>query len=123
MATAMVIVAMTLTVKVLGYVAQERRLADHRQRALHEAASVIERLTAIPYDELTPERAGTVGLSPSARRSLPGAELFVNVDESRPSTGQSAQRIRIRLRWKGRTGEWDAPIRLTTWRERRRMAP
>jgi hypothetical protein len=122
MATVMLMIAMTLTVKVLGYVGIQRRAAEHRQRAVQEVANVMERLTAYPYDELTADRARQMALSPSSRQVLPGAELVVDVAEDSPGGGRSAKRIAVRLRWRGRGGEWEAPVRLTTWVERRRPA-
>jgi hypothetical protein len=123
MGTVMVMIAMTLTVKVLGYVASQRRVADHRQRAVQEVANVMERITAYPYDEITAERARGLALSPSARQSLPHAELTVAVVDEQPGAGRAAKRIAVRLRWHGRSGEWESPVRLTTWVERRRPAP
>jgi hypothetical protein len=123
MGTVMVMIAMTLTVKVLGYAGSQRRAADHRQRAVQEAANVMERITAYPYDEITPERARELALSPSARQSLPHAELAVAVGDEQPGASRAAKRISVRLRWHGRSGEWESPVRLTTWVERRRAAP
>jgi hypothetical protein len=114
MATVMVMIAMTLTIKVLGYVGSQRRAAEHRQRAVQEAGNVLERITAYPYDEITAERARQMVLAPSAQPSLPGAELSVAVAEEQPGAGRSAKRIAVRLRWHGRSGEWE------TWVERRR---
>jgi len=118
--TAMLIVGMSLAVKVLGYVALQRRAAEHRQRAIQEAANVMERLTAYPFDEVTPERARALSISPTALESLTGAELVVEVSASQPGTGGAAKRIAVRLRWHDRSGEWEAPVRLTTWIERGR---
>jgi hypothetical protein len=121
-ATGMLMIGMTLTVKVLGYAALERRAAEHRQRADLEVANVMERLTAYPFDELTPERARTLSISPATLESLPGAELAVDVNPSQLGAGRSSKRIAIRLRWRNRAGEWEAPVRLTTWIEQRRPA-
>ncbi len=121
-ATAMLIIGMSLAVKVLGYVALQRRAAEHRQRAVQEAANVMERLTAYPFDEITPERARAMSISPATLESLPGAELTSDVKDSQPGAGRTARRIAVRLRWRNRAGEWEAPVRLTTWIERRRPA-
>jgi hypothetical protein len=124
MATVMLMIAMTLTVKVLGYVGLQRRMADHRQRAVLEVANLMERLTAHPFEEITPELAHQAKLSPSALQALPGAELAVEVGERAPSPGpgRSARRVAIRLRWRGRSGDWESPVRLTTWIEQGRPA-
>jgi Tfp pilus assembly protein PilV len=123
MATVMLLIGMTLTVKVMGYVGLQRRSAEHRQRAIQEVANVMERLTAYPYEEVTAERARALSISQTAVQSLPDAELAVDVNESQPGAGRSAKRIAIRLRWRNRAGEWEAPVRLTTWIERRRPTP
>jgi hypothetical protein len=116
-AAAMLTVAMAMTVKVLGYAGQHRRSADQRQRALLEVANLMERITAGPFDEVTEERARRLSIAPEAAGSLPGAELAVEVKEERPGSDRSTKRIAVRLRWKGRSGEWEAPVRLTTWIE------
>jgi Tfp pilus assembly protein PilV len=121
MAAVLLMIAMTLTVKVIGLVALERRGSERRQRALLEVANVMERITAHPFDEVTPELAGRLTLSPSARQSLPDSELKIDVAASEPGPGRSARRIAIKLRWRGPDGEWVAPVRLTSWIERRRQ--
>jgi Tfp pilus assembly protein PilV len=120
MAGVLLMIAMTLTVKVTGLVALERRASERRQRAGLEAANLMERITAYPFDEVTPELAARMTLSPAAAQSLPNPELAVDVARSEPAPGRSAKRIAIKLRWRGRDGEWVAPVRLTSWIERKR---
>jgi Tfp pilus assembly protein PilV len=122
-ATAMLMIGMSLAVKVLGYAALQRRAAEQRQRAVQEVANVMERITADPFDEVTTARAKAISISPSTASSLPGAELAVEVTPSQPDPGRLARRIAVRLRWRNRAGEWEAPVRLTTWIERGRPAP
>ena len=50
-------VAMTATVQVLGWVASERRAVERRQWAVQEVANLMERLTAAPWERVTPESA------------------------------------------------------------------
>jgi hypothetical protein len=123
MAAALLMVAMSLTIKVLGFVAHERRASERRQRALVEVANLMERITAYPFDEVTPGLAAKLTLSPAGRQSLPDSGLAVDVAGSEPGAGRSARRIAIRLRWHGPDGEWVAPVRLTSWIERRRQGP
>ncbi len=122
MATVLLLIGMSLTVKVLGYANLQRRSAEHRQRAVQEVANAMERLTAHPFEEVTAERARAIRISQAAVQLLPDAELAIDVNESHPGTGQSVKRVAIRLRWRNRAGEWDAPVRLTTWIEQRRPA-
>ena len=118
--TVMLMIAMTLTVKVLGWVALERRAAEHRQRAVLEVANVMERITAYPFEEVTPDLARRITLSATARQSLPDSELAVESTDSEPGGGPIGQADRDPAPLAGRSGEWDAPVRLTSWIERRR---
>jgi len=120
MATVLLMIAMTLTVKVLGWVALERRSAERRQRAVMEVANVMERITAYPFEEVNSTLARRITLSETARASLPDSELALDVSEGARAAGRAAKRIAVRLRWRGRSGLWDAPVRLTSWLERGR---
>ena len=117
MATVLLMIVMSLTVKVTGFVALERRAAERRQRATLEVANLMERITAYDFDEVTPELARRMTLSTALRQSLPDSELAIDIDQSKPAPGRSARRIAIKLRWRGRDGDWVAPVRLTSWIE------
>jgi hypothetical protein len=117
MATVVLGVAMMLTVRCLGWVVRERRSIDRRAIAVQEAANLMERLTAQSWKDLTPETFGDQTLSEEAIRSLPGAELKVAVAD-RPGE-LLLKRIRVQLRWRGRSGGYEAPVRLTAWVSRR----
>jgi Tfp pilus assembly protein PilV len=109
--------AMTSLVKVLGWVANERRAAERRQWAIAEVGNLMDRLTAPPYDKITAEAARARGAAvlPEARRRLPDADLAVNVDETNRAGEPPGKRLSIRLRWRIRGGAWEAPVRLTAW--------
>lgn len=113
MATLLLAAAMVLTVQILGWLASERRAADRRERAALEAANLMEHLTAQPWDAITPEAAGALELSSSAHQALPGAELKATV--TRTEGDPPAKRIGIALRWRNRSGQFEAPVRLTAW--------
>jgi hypothetical protein len=115
MSGAMLMIAMALTVKVLGWVGAERRAWDRRQWATQEAANLMERVTGRPFDAVTAESAKTVTLSPQARQLLPGAELKVEIGENDPAGGPGSKRVAVRLRWHNRSGNWDAPVHLVSW--------
>lgn len=108
---AMLLVAMTLTVQLIGWVAAGRRSDQRRTRAIQEVANVMERLTARDPSGLTPERVAALQLSPQARRALPGGELRVGVDAEQ----DGLRRVHVELRWRNRAGERDAQVRLTAW--------
>jgi hypothetical protein len=111
----MLMVAMALTVKVLGWVGVERYSFERRQCALQEAGNLMERLTARPFDAVTNSAGKQLTLSQPARKLLPGGELRVDVVENDPAGGPDSKRVAVLLRWKTRSGEWDAPVRLTSW--------
>jgi hypothetical protein len=120
MATVLLMIVMTLAVKILGIVALERRQAERRQRALVEVANTMERITAHPFLDVTPELARRTTLSETAQAALPDSELSVDISDAKVGDSRIAKRIAIRLRWRGRSGEWEAPVRLTSWIEARR---
>jgi hypothetical protein len=124
-ATVVIMIVMGMTVKVLGTVAHERRNALDRQRGVLEAGNLMERITAHSFDALTPEFVKTLAVSDAARHSLHDCELSVSVSGSDKGAtgGPSAKRVMIRLRWKGPGGQWQAPIRLTSWIEPGRPRP
>jgi hypothetical protein len=119
MATVILVIAMTLTLRVLAMVALERRDFERRQRAVIEVANLMERVTAVPFDQVDPELARGMTLSDAGRRLLPDSDLAVDVQPKAGGGGRPAKRISIKLRWRGRSGEWAAPVRLTSWIERR----
>ena len=108
-------IAMTLTVKVLGWVGVERRAWDRRQWAAQEISNLMEEAASRPFAEVSAAGLKGLALSPHARALLPGAELAAEVAENEPTGGPGSKRVAIRLRWHNRSGEWDAPVRLTSW--------
>jgi hypothetical protein len=78
----------------------------------------MERLTAEPWDRVTPDSARASTLSEEIRRKLPEPEMTIVVDEKDADQGQ--KRLAIRLRWRNRAGAWEAPVRLTAWISRGR---
>ena len=65
---------------------------------------MMERITAYPFDEVTPDLTRRITLSTTAAQSLPDSDLAVELTSSEPAADRSAKRIAIRLRWKGRVG-------------------
>lgn len=106
--------AAALMAQTLGGVAQQRRAADQHSLAMQEAANVMEQLFAVPYAELTPERAAGLSLSELARHQLPGARLEVAV--ASVAEEPAAKEVRVALRWHDRSGQYGAPLQLTAWR-------
>jgi hypothetical protein len=106
--------AAALMAQTLGGVAQQRRAADQQALALQEAANLMEQVSAIPYAELTRERAADLRLSDLARRQLPGVRLDVAV--AALADEPAGKEIRVALRWLDRSGQYGTPLQLTAWR-------
>ncbi len=103
--------AMVMTVKMLGWVATERRSAERRGWAIQEAANVMEHLTALPFDRLSTKAARAAAkLSAPAANLLPEGRIEVEVRDDTPM-----KRIHLAVRWKGTSGQMEAPVRLTAW--------
>ena len=115
MSSVMLMIAMALTVKVLGWVGVERRAWDRRQWAAQEVSNLMEEATSRPFEEVSTASLKGLAISPHAQALLPGAELAAEVAENDPAGGPGSKRVSIRLRWHNRSGEWDAPVRLTSW--------
>lgn len=118
-AALMLSLAMGLVTKVLAAVATERRAWDRRQVALSEVAGVMERLCARPYEALVAGQVSGVSPSKVAAKLLPRAQLRGEVVED-PAGGMGSKRLVVEMRWRNRAGDWDAPVRMTTWLHRRK---
>jgi hypothetical protein len=112
---ALLAVAMTLTLRLISGLGNEQRNHDRRDWAVQEAANVMERVTSLPFESIGSETGSPVGLSPEARQVLPGVELHVQTLENGPAGGAGSKRVVVRIRWRNRAGEWDSPVRLTSW--------
>jgi Tfp pilus assembly protein PilV len=124
MASVILIMIMSVALKVVGFAAHERLAAERRERALFEAANVMEKMAALPFDEITPERAGRMTLADDSRQRLPGCELTVLVSTvSSQAQAGAAKRIAVKVRWRDQSGQWEAPVRLTSWTHAGRARP
>jgi hypothetical protein len=119
MSAVMLMMAMGLVAKVVAWTAAERRDLDHRQWAVQEAANLMERLTARPFDSLTTDGVKDLAPSTEAAGLLRDLQLRVEVADRDPAGGEDSKRVALTLRWRGRSGEWAGPVRLTSWVYRR----
>jgi prepilin-type N-terminal cleavage/methylation domain-containing protein len=121
--TAMIVLgtATATIVPVIGWANAQRRAAESRQIAVLEASNIVERISAQNWDDVTPDAAAKVKLSPSAARSLRDPALTIRV-EPVPDT-RDVKRISLELRWKNREGDTVVPVRLTRFLYRRSTAP
>lgn len=120
MSGVMLVIALGLVAQVVAAVANQRRTWDRRQTAVFEAANLMERLTARPFDELTVERTKDLTFSEEAKRALPEVQVDVSIVEHDPAGGGDGKRLVVRIQWRNRAGEWDAPVWLTSWVHRRK---
>lgn len=105
-------VFLAVCVQLLSVTALERRDIERRAVAMQEAANVIERVSAMGYDDVTPEKLKAIKLSPDIEQILPGATAQLSVDEE--SGDVPAKRVRVEIRWNAGRGN-QAPARLTYW--------
>jgi prepilin-type N-terminal cleavage/methylation domain-containing protein len=106
-------VALTASVQVTGALRTQQREARHRLCALAEAENCLQRLTATPWEQLTPQHAAEHRLSETAARQLPGGELKIDIaaEDGEPP----ARRIQVQVHWRNVRGHEIAPLRLTAW--------
>lgn len=121
--TAMIVLgtATATIVPVIGWAHAQRRAAESRQIAVLEAANVIERLSVRKWEDVTPESAAKIKLSPSAARSLRDPVLKVTVAPVKDDP--DAKRVALELRWKNREGDSLQPVRLTRFLYKGKPSP
>jgi hypothetical protein len=110
-------IAMAIVAQTAGWLAAERRGAQRRQRALQEAANLMERLSSSPWDELTPELARAQVLSPGTKATLRDGTLEVSIDPE--PADPPAKRVTIKILWGDRSAGLVAPVQLVAWVHRR----
>ncbi|MBI3862957.1 MAG: hypothetical protein HY290_13785 [Planctomycetia bacterium] len=111
-------VVITATIPTLRRIVRQRKVTEQRQAAVLEVDNLMERLTAIDWDELTPERAAEFELSPAIGELFPEPRLGIAVAVD-PDDG-AAKQVRISLSWQEASGVSAAPVRLSAWVYRRR---
>jgi hypothetical protein len=104
---------MAVCLQMLATTAAERRAVERRAVALQEAANIVERIAALPWEQLTPERLAAMELSRSVQESLPGGVAQVSLEpvEADPR----ARQIRVEITWVHRADNSQAPVALSFW--------
>lgn len=118
-AVIVLIAALGVTVRLLGFVASERRSAERRQFAAQAAANAMEQIAALDWDDLTPDRLAQVRLDDTPAALLPGGRLAATVHEPGESDPPGVRRVRVEVRWRGSSGQDVAPVRLSAYLSRR----
>ena len=112
----LLVTLLMICLQLLGATAAGRRAVRDRQTALLTSANLMERVCALPWSELTTDRVSQMQVPADVRESLAGAELEIDLAQA---DGQpNAKRITILLRWQGRPGRPEHPVRLVAWRYR-----
>jgi len=112
----LLVAMMTVCLEFLQAAAAQRRAIRQRQTAIQEAANVMERLSARPWEELSPQGVAGLELSQAARSLLPDGKLAVEVIS--PADEPGAKQIVVAVGWEDDSGGSAWPIRLTAWRYR-----
>jgi len=111
-------VVIGLSVQMLASTALQRRYTERRAIALQEAANLVERASALSYDEITMERLKEITLSDEVRKILPEAVAALTLLEepaSEVSGGVPGKRVQVELKWIGAGHVPEAPVRLSYW--------
>ncbi len=106
-------VLLALCVQMLSLTALERRHIERRAIALQVAANLIERASALPFDELSDAKLAELTISPEVGKILPQAKSVFTVSDEPGDL--PARRVRLEVYWQGRGSREEAPARLTFW--------
>ena len=106
--------AITGATQILVLSAQQRQTADRLLSAQLEVANVLERVAAMRYEEATPEAMRNLKLSAEVQKSLPAAQLKVELVESAAPEPPN-KRITAAISWPV-AGEERATAQLTAWK-------
>ena len=82
--------------------------------ATQEAANVMERLAAVPWDDLLEQKNMKFKLSSQAQKMLPEGRVDVGVEDS--SESPPARRITVAVYWRPLPGQGERNSRVVAWR-------
>ncbi len=109
----LLVAAMAVTAQVIAWVALERRAAERRERAVFEAANLLERVAARPWAEIESAPPAGLKMAEATTRFLPGSSLDLKVASF--ADAPTRKRITVEVRWLDRSGRPEAPVRLVAW--------
>jgi hypothetical protein len=95
----------------LGWLVRQRKFNQERQAAVLEVGNLMEHLTTLEWDDLTPERASQIQLSDSLMKQLSEPRLTVTVDTEE----DAAKRVLIQIAWQIGPDRAAPPVRLAAW--------
>lgn len=99
------------TIPTLGWLVRQRTFSQQRQAALLEVGNLMERLTALDWNDLTPERAAQFKLSEPMEKQLSSPLLTIAVDTEE----DAAKHVLVQLGWEIGPGRAAPPVRLAAW--------
>ncbi len=94
-----------------GFVLAQDQVAAHRQLAVDEAANQLERVSALPWQDLTSEKLNSFTLHEETTRSLQHARLEFKVTDLASPRGKQVQ---VTVSWQ--EGNGSQAVHLTAWR-------
>lgn len=103
---------LTMALQLLHWTRSQRRGGDRRSIALIECSNVLDKLTRLPWDELTSDQWHAPELSAEAKAVLPDGQLHVTLH---PLTTPEARRITVAIDWLGDHQTREGPVQLTAW--------
>lgn len=106
-------VVFSVSIPLLTVVAHERRSAEQRQFALQHATNLLERTTIKNWSQLAVGEQALTDAPTDVQSLLPGLERQIEVKEL--SGEPRSKQVAVSVRWKNRTGQLVAPIRLSAW--------
>ncbi len=113
---ALLAIAFLLVLRLVGWVAAERREEDRRQVAVSLAANVLERISAQSPETWESRTEPVETYQPDAVRLLPGGSVAIAFENADPA---GLKRVRVSVVWDGAP----APQRMTAWLSTRRRTP
>jgi prepilin-type N-terminal cleavage/methylation domain-containing protein len=113
---ALAILGMVIVVaaQLLAAAAVQRRGVERRSLALLEAANLMERIAAVPFDELDSTRVEQYALSARTQSCLPESQLSIHV-QSKEEGEIRFKMVTVEIGWLS-SGQPARPVQLTAWR-------
>jgi hypothetical protein len=105
----------------LSWVLRERKATHRQQDAIQEVHNQLERITALPWNEITDENLAAMRPSDDVGRQLPGAELRIAVAADAGQPG--GKRVTVALTWAQGRERPEASVSATAWVYRRGSEP
>ena len=99
----------------LGWLVRQRKFNQERQAATLEIGNLMERLTALDWNDLTPQRVEQLQLSEDVQKLLAEPRLTIAVNNE----GDASKHILVQISWEIGPGRAAPPVRLAAWVYRR----